>query len=1329
MKNKNNFVAAYTTHSGTMIIDKSMHLAIKEDTGFVPLNYGIGVLFAEANMKHRDEKLGYTGTTMSMDHPYLFRMADGKTGVLATVMSENPNGDVFFWTTCDLITYTYHGLIKLKPGVIVQYPQCHYFEEKNEYIITYLDGEGHFYANKTVDFLSLSNWFEHTGNRHEFIIPKGGDGDISCIYAITQEEATRLKEKLGEFKNIGVKDILVETEAGKAYPYDSLPYLTAYYSDGSEAQIPVRWDEEDLLKIDFNTPGYYKIKGKAIVKEYPFPMIINRADPDVLFYQNMYYYISTNDDGQGDFSIRCSETIEGIAYAQDYLFLVPKVSGDMSGCNWAPELHVINDDLWMLFASGTTGEWNSVQSRMMKCSGNPLHAQDWEEPVRMLKHDGSYLCETGITLDMTYFKDGNEHYLVWAQRDVARLSGRSYNDSSNIMIAKTSPHMPYQLISEAVEICHPRYGWSRRTTEVVEGPFILKHEDKIFITFSGSGVDETYVVGLLTATSGSDLCDPTLWKETGYPILASEHVNGQYGPGHNSFTVDEFGRDVFIFHAKPDNKKGCRHISARTVHWAADGTPILYMTGAMELGYECRDVMAKIVVTGKGVSETKMRLNSVVNEFRLDDSAEIWGNISLPLKGEYGASIIWSSSREDLISTINMENDNYMPTLAGVVTRGDQDERVTLTAVISLSGVSITKEYVLTVKALIPMEETEAYFYVYFRGSIKGESEVQHIHAAESLDGLNWKDLNDNLPILKSNLGTCGVRDPYLLRSHEGDRFFLIATDLDSNGGKWIEYGTKGSKYIMVWESRDLINWSDQRMVKISDDKMGCTWAPEALYDEKTGDYIIYWSSHREDLFDKKVVQFARTRDFYTFSEPEIFVWSEDGSTSYIDTTMIKGHDGNYYRFTKNEDALRIILEVGDTPIGPFKLLESNITSIKGVEGPEIFRLNGTDKYCLMMDGYCSDNEGVGFFPLITNDIASGQFERLTTGFHMPTGAKHGGVLPVTRKEYDAIMNKWNNHNGKGSDESSAYLFVYFTGNEPSSERLYYGVSRNGFDFRSLNNNNPVHGSNLGTGCIRDPHIFKGEDGYFYILATDMKSSLGYESNYAIVIFKTSDLINFTRTTRIDYHQFKSTSSCNRAWAPQAIWCPERNAYMVYLTIQNENEDSGTNMWRHYATDLMDFNTYTEPEFMLNAPEENGSAIDGDIIYDDVNGRYIMFFDGKRIAVSDSISGEFNCIDPKTGTEYERVPMFTSEGIDMAVEGSNIYRIIDKDQWIIAADGTSFNGGCYAVAETSDFIHYRQLSQGEYSFDFIPRHGYVIPITERQLRKLFEAYGEVDLIF
>ena len=102
----------------------------------------------------------------------------------------------------------------------------------------------------------------------------------------------------------------------------------------------------------------------------------------------------------------------------------------------------------------------------------------------------------------------------------------------------------------------------------------------------------------------------------------------------------------------------------------------------------------------------------------------------------------------------------------------------------------------------------------------------------------------------------------------------------------------------MIWESTDLVNWSDQRMVEVSAKiEAGCTWAPEATYDAKTGEYVVYWASRTPNKDTKQRLYYAKTRDFYTFTDPQVYI---DYDQSSIDTTMIE-NDGTYYRFTKNE--------------------------------------------------------------------------------------------------------------------------------------------------------------------------------------------------------------------------------------------------------------------------------------------------------------------------------------------------------------------------------------------------------------------------------------------
>ena len=47
----------------------------------------------------------------------------------------------------------------------------------------------------------------------------------------------------------------------------------------------------------------------------------------------------------------------------------------------------------------------------------------------------------------------------------------------------------------------------------------------------------------------------------------------------------------------------------------------------------------------------------------------------------------------------------------------------------------------------------------------------------------------------------------------------------------------------MVWESTDLVHWSDQRMVRVSPPTAGNTWAPEAYWDASRGEFVVFWAS------------------------------------------------------------------------------------------------------------------------------------------------------------------------------------------------------------------------------------------------------------------------------------------------------------------------------------------------------------------------------------------------------------------------------------------------------------------------------------------------------
>lgn len=381
------------------------------------------------------------------------------------------------------------------------------------------------------------------------------------------------------------------------------------------------------------------------------------------------------------------------------------------------------------------------------------------------------------------------------------------------------------------------------------------------------------------------------------------------------------------------------------------------------------------------------------------------GNLYLAAEGENGSKITWESSDPLVISDKEQPREDYDAAPAGVVVRQAQDVKVTLYAYLAMDGVTLRKDFEVTVLARQEEAEYTDYLFSYFVGNGVNQ---ENIFFATSEDGFTWRDTNKGQPVLTTELGTTGIRDPFLLRSAEGDRFFIIATDLCiAKDGDWGKAQRAGSQSIFIWESLDLVNWSEPRLVKVNSSAAGCTWAPEAFYDELTGEYLVFWASRvATDNHDKQRIYYVKTRDFYNFTKPKVWI---DYPFSVIDTTVIR--DGStYYRFTKYEDKSRIIMERADRLLGEWtEVASETLSAQEGVEGPCCFALHEKDqvdgnRFCLLLDHFV----GSGYYMMITKDLETAEFER-KKGYSLPQKRpRHGTVIPVTRQEYERIVQKYN---------------------------------------------------------------------------------------------------------------------------------------------------------------------------------------------------------------------------------------------------------------------------------------------------------------------------------
>lgn len=319
--------------------------------------------------------------------------------------------------------------------------------------------------------------------------------------------------------------------------------------------------------------------------------------------------------------------------------------------------------------------------------------------------------------------------------------------------------------------------------------------------------------------------------------------------------------------------------------------------------------------------------------------------------------------------------------------------------------------------------EEELYGYVFAHFTGEQDHKGEQIYFALSRDGLHWRDLNAEQPILISTVGEQGVRDPYLLRSAEGNRFYLLATDLSIHGrGGWTatEATTTGSRSIVVWESDDLIRWSEPDRIEVAPEEAGCAWAPEAIYDETERNYLVFWSSSRKsaDGEARGLHMYAsRTSDFRQFAPAEPYI-SRGEEATILDTTMICV-GGRYYRASGDG---QITIETAHTPGGEWRIvstLESLGLGLTGrdAEGPQFFKFNGEEKWALLVDRYATNE---GYLPIVTTDIEdkTGAAWRIAEPETYDFGRlkkRHGSVLPVTQAEYEALERRW----GAGVDGSS----------------------------------------------------------------------------------------------------------------------------------------------------------------------------------------------------------------------------------------------------------------------------------------------------------------------
>ena len=308
----------------------------------------------------------------------------------------------------------------------------------------------------------------------------------------------------------------------------------------------------------------------------------------------------------------------------------------------------------------------------------------------------------------------------------------------------------------------------------------------------------------------------------------------------------------------------------------------------------------------------------------------------------------------------------------------------------------------------------EAFLFAYFCSEGEPDGEQVRFAVSEPGDPLRYIPLNAGAPLLVSNVGEQGVRDPFLVRSALTGSFHLLATDLRAHGQDWENAVRHGSRSILVWDSPDLMDWTGPRLVELMGPEAGNTWAPEAFFDDESGTYVVFWASslyqdpgHADPSYHR--MMYSTTADFVTFSEPAVYL---DRGHSVIDSTMIE-HDGHIYRFTKDErersgsgpNSKFIFQERGESVLDPeyFPVREGiGSGAMEHGEGPIALQAPDGGGWYLFLDEFGRR----GYMAFHSADIAAGTWEPVEDAV-LPPGARHGSVLPITLAEREHLLGRY----------------------------------------------------------------------------------------------------------------------------------------------------------------------------------------------------------------------------------------------------------------------------------------------------------------------------------
>lgn len=549
-------------------------------------------------------------------------------------------------------------------------------------------------------------------------------------------------------------------------------------------------------------------------------------------------------------------------------------------------------------------------------------------------------------------------------------------------------------------------------------------------------------------------------------------------------------------------------------------------------------------------------------------------------------------------------------------------------------------------------DEMVAYLFAYFTGNGPGQEQV---HYAISTDGYNYRALNGNKPVIDSkNISSSGgVRDPHILRGEDGT-FYMVVTDLYVP-----EMGWENTAMVLL-KSPDLINWSHS-IIDIPQTypenfgDVNRVWAPQTIYDQNSGKYMIYWSMRHEQ--DPDIIYYAYANSDFTGleSEPKQLLF-KDGAC--IDGDIVY-KDGKYHLFFKNEDegAKGILKAVSDKINEGYVVGKEHVDQTEDqVEGSGTFKLINSDKYILMYDVYT-----MGQYQFCeSTDLEN--FNVIDSEISMDFHPRHGSVISITQRELDALLNKWGQlgnlvigvkasevkQNNLVIDDESNTIYIplksgtaldefdpQFTlfrnvstdksgpqnfSNGPVSYAISYGDQSRDAKVSAHIDHNPII-----EGYYADPEILYSKKDEKYYLYPTSDGFHNWSGKY-FETFSSNDLVSWNPEGKILDLTTDVSWADRNAWAPTIaeVKIDDTYKYFYYFTAAQKIgvavSDNPTGPFVDSGKPLIDF----KPEGV-----SGGQEIDPDVFIDPVSGTPYLYWGNGYMAVAE-LNNDMISIDKKT---------------------------------------------------------------------------------------------------